>query len=336
MSKQMKTGWRGINKLWIILLSAVIILAVGYFKFRENAPTSEGDATVRVVFKSNANYLIYFVARDRGFFRDAGLNVQESELESTNLMIQALSGGQADFNPSTSVPALYAAEQNAPGTFKFLYTTLMEKGRTNDAIIVKKDSPYKSLGDLKGKRVASQPGATSTVLLKLIFADAGLNIDKDVTVQELEPRDQLSALEARQVDAVFAIEPTIALGEEKGISRILEAEPMENHIMNPIPIAGGVVTEEYIRKHTNTVRRLQQAMERSIDYIRQHEDESRLIMARAINMPEGTAKRLGVNTYWKLGEVNKEFVQKLADIFLDNGALQKNVNTRQMYITLPQ
>jgi NitT/TauT family transport system substrate-binding protein len=334
MSERMQTG-RSSNKglrLLVLLSAVIIILIICFFIFRGRKPVPQEDFSVRVVFKSNANYLIYFIARDKGFLRDAGLHVQESELESTNLMIQALGSGQADFNPSTSVPALYAAEQNAPGTFKFLFITLMEKGKTNNAIIVKKDSPFKTLGELKGKKVACPPGATSIVLLKLIFADIGLNVDKDITIQELEPRDQLQALAADQVDAAFAIEPTIALGAEKGISRILEAESMENHIMNPIPIAGGVVTDRFAQTHPETVKRLQQAMERSIDYTRQHEDESRLIMARAINMPEGTAKRLGVNTYWKLSEVNKDFVQKLADIFMENGALQRPVNTKNMYV----
>src|SRR6185503_13270392 len=150
-------------------------------------------------------------------------------------MIQALSANQADFNPSTSVPALYAAEQNSPGTFKFLFITLMEKGRTNDGIIVRKDSVIKSINELKGKKIACPPGATSVVLLKLIFADVGIDIQRDINIQELEPKDQLQALAANQVDAVFAIEPVITLGEEKGISRFLEKESMENHIMNPIP-----------------------------------------------------------------------------------------------------
>src|SRR5437870_13843257 len=112
------------KRIAIIAIGVVILVAVAYFAFfRKAAP--QDDLSVRVVFKGNANYLIYYVARDKGFLKDAGLKIQETELESTNLMIQALSANQADFNPSTSVPALYAAEQNAPDTFKFLFITLM-------------------------------------------------------------------------------------------------------------------------------------------------------------------------------------------------------------------
>lgn len=314
-----------------ILILAALVIAASVWRIQPSHPPAE-HFPLRVVFKSNANYLVYFVARAQGFLKDAGFDVIEQELDSTNLMIQALSAAQADFNPSTSVPALYAAEQNSPGTFKFIYITLMEKGRTNDGIIVQKGSSVTSLRDLRGRRIASPPGATSLILLKLIFLDAGLDSDRDVSIQEMDPRTQLQALAAGQVDAVFAIEPTITLGAEKGISRLLEAESMETHIMNPIPIAGGVVTTKFAHNHPAQVLRLMEAMDRSIDFVRSNEGESRRILARAIQMPEGTAAHLGINTYWKLGEVNRDYVQKLADLFTQHGALRQRVDTLSMYV----
>jgi ABC-type nitrate/sulfonate/bicarbonate transport system substrate-binding protein len=317
------------KKIVTIAVLAIALIAVAVWLKRPHSDSA--DIPLRVVYKSNANYLVYFVAREKGFLRSAGFVVSEEEVESTNLMIQALAIDQADFNPSTSVPALYAAEQNTPGTFKFIYITLMEKGKTNDGIIVRRDSSLTSITDLKGKIVASPPGATSLVLLKLIFRSVGLEIDRDLAVREMDPRTQLQALAARQVDAVFAIEPTITLGEEKGISRLLEAESMETHIMNPIPIAGGVIAAKFVGDNPDAVVKLTAAMERAIDFIRANEAESRQIMARAIQMPQGTAARLGVNTYWKLSEVNRNYVQQLADIFTQNGALTRRVDTTEMY-----
>jgi len=323
----------GISPRIIPALIALALLACGIFFAIQNHSTPPSNRLpIRVVFKANANYLIYFVAREKGFLSDAGLAVEEIEMESSNLMIQALASGQADFNPSTSVPVLYAAEQSAPGTFQFLFITLMEKGRANDAIIVKKGSAIKSLADLKGKRVGSPPGATSIILLKLIFDKVGLDVEKDLSIQELEPRVQLQALAADQIDALLAIEPIITMGQEKGISQVLESEPIENNIMNPIPIAGGVVTARFAKANPAVVKRLQKAMEQSIDYIRSHEDESRMTMAKAIGMSEQTANRLGINTYWKSQEVDKELVQKLADLFQERGALQSRVDTKKMYL----
>ncbi|MEK9138506.1 MAG: ABC transporter substrate-binding protein, partial [Bacteroidota bacterium] len=293
-----------------IVVLATVLVGLAVLACWWTQSRMEEDGRLRVVFKRNANYLIYFVAKERGFLKDAGFDVAESELESTNLMIQALSTGQADFNPSTSVPALYAAEQNSPGNFKFLYITLMERGKANDAIIVRADSPYRELTDLKGRPIASPPGATSVILLKLIFGSVGVSLDTDRSVREMEPRTQLQALAAGQVDAVFAIEPVITLGSEKGISRVLDNESMENHIMNPIPIAGGVVSKRFLSERPNVTKRLRAAMERAIDFIRSNEAESRAILGRSIGMPEGTAKRLGINTYWKLQEVNPDSVQR--------------------------
>lgn len=334
---QNDAGWRisSAKTVTALVVTVVILVALGVLSISTRQPASPtviGNLPLRVVYKANANYLVYFIARDKGFLKSAGVTVTETEMESSNLMIQALAAGQADFNPSTAVPPLYAAEQNAPGTFRFLYVTLMAKGRANDAMIVKKGSPLKALADLKGKRVGCPPGATSLVLLKVIFARAGLDVSNDLTLEELEPRTQLQALAAGQVDALLAIEPVITLGEEKGISQILDNEPIETFVMDPIPIAGGVVTTEFARKNPEVIKRLSKAMELSIDFIRQHEPESRAIMARAISMPEQTAGRLGINTYWKLGEVNKKKVQDLADLFLKYGGLHKTVNTEAMYL----
>jgi len=320
------------NKI-IAGLILLVIIGFAYF-FLGQGQRSSDKYHLRVVYKPNANYLIYFVAREKGYLTEEGLEVEEIQMESTNSMIEALVTGRADFNPSNSTPALYAAEQNAPGTFLFLYVTLMEKGKTNNAIIVRKDANFDSLADLKGKTIASPPGATSVVLLKLIFNDI-LDVEKDLKIKELEPRIQLQALESKQVDAIFAIEPIITLGEIKGISRVLEADVMENRIMNPIPIAGGVITTNFANNKPETVIRLYRAMNKAIDFIRNNEDEAKRIMAKAIGMPEGTAMRLGINTYWKLNEVNPDYVQRLADLFLQNGALEKPVDTRRMYWKTP-
>ena len=320
---------RGRGLLVVTLVAATLCVAA-FLAWQ--AQGRQAPNVVRVVFRRNANYLVYFVARDRGLFSKHGILIQESELESSNLMVQALASRQADFIPSSSVPGLYSAEANSPGTFRFLYMMLMEKGQGNDAIIVRRDAPYQSLGDLRGLRIGTQPGATSLILLRLIFESAGLQLDSTVFAQEMEPRTLLQALEARRIQAVFAIEPLITQGLEAGISRVLEAEPIENRIMNPIPIAGGVVTAELAREHLSTVNRLSGAMNEAIDYVRANPDDARAIMAAAIGMPAGTAARLGINSYWKLQEVQPQRVQELADLFVRYGALVRPINTSLMLL----
>ena len=312
----------------LTLCVGVLALIIAVLLFSLSHP--ETSDTLRVVYKPNANYLIYFVARDKGYFADEGLNVIGTEMESTNLMVQALISGQADFNPSNSVPALYAAEQNAPGTFKFLYVTLMAKGRSNNGIIIQKNSPITALSNLIGKTVGTPPGITSVVMAQLIFKGA-LGSWNGITFKELEQRGLLQALAANQLDAVFAIEPLITIGEEKGITKTLVVDAMETYVMDPIPIAGGVVSSDFVKANPDVVKRIQRAMEMAIDFTRENEHESRQILARAIGMEKSTANSLGVNTYWKLLEVEPDKVQRFADMLLENGALEKKVDTSRMY-----
>jgi len=308
------------------IIFALIVVAVALV-LRPRSGKAKG---LRVLYKPNANYLLYFVARDKGFFAAEGLDVKGIEMESTNLMVQALASGQAEFNPSNSVPALYAAEQNSAGTFKFLYITLMAKGRSNNAIIVAKDSPIVRLQDLKGKTVGTPPGITSVVMAQLIFKGA-LGSWEGILFKELETRGLLQALAANQLDAIFAIEPLITMGKEKGIAKTLVIDAMETYVMDPIPIAGGVISSDLAKANPDMAKRIQRAMEKAIDYTRANESECRKILAKAIGIEEGTANSLGVNTYWKLSEVEPEKVQRLADMLLENGALEKKVDTSCMY-----
>lgn len=313
---------------WWMGLGLIGIAVALYFLFfyGEKKPVH-----VRLVYKKNANYLIYFVAEEKGFFKEKGLQIDPQIVESTNLMVQALGTGQADFNPSNSVPALYAAELASPGTFKILYYMLMAKGHSNDAILVKKGSSITSISELKGKKIGGPPGLATVVLLKLILKNF-MNPDEDIEIVELEPQLQLQALGSNQVDALFGIEPITTFGIEKGIAQILAKEPMEEYIMNPLPIAAGVVSKSFQENYPKELEKLINAMNKAIDFTRANEAESRKILAKYIGMSEQTANNLGITTFWKSNEVDTSFAQKLANIFLEERVLDKKLETAELLL----
>jgi len=316
------------RSIWIVLLLITIAILIVLILTQTK---HEQAATVRLVYKQNSNYLIYFVAEEKGYFNEAGIHIDPKIIESSNLMVQALGTGQADFNPSNSVPSLYSAELASPGTFKILYFMLMTKGRSNDAVLVSKDSPYKSLSDLKGKKIGGPPGIATVILLKLILRNF-LDPEKDIQIIELEPQLQLQALQAKQIDAVFGLEPIITFGREKGITRVLVNEPMEQFIMNPLPIACGVVSSSFAESNPELITRLNKAMGKAIDFIRSNNSESRKILAKYIGLKQSTADNLGITAYWKHNEIDTTYVQKLANIFLQERVLDKPLQTSSLIL----
>jgi len=78
-----------------------------------------------------------------------------------------------------------------------------------DEFLVAKDAPYKSISELKGKRVGSGPGIQNVTLCKTVLERAGVT---DATVIELPIGQHVASIAANQIDAVYTLEPTGTVG----------------------------------------------------------------------------------------------------------------------------
>ena len=79
-------------------------------------------------------------------------------------MVAAVSTGSAN---------LAIGEIAQPGLFKIFATNPSNAKFVLDEFIVPKDSPVKSIAELKGKRVASGPGIQNKVLATVVLERAG-------------------------------------------------------------------------------------------------------------------------------------------------------------------
>ena len=81
-----------------------------------------------------------------------------------------------------------------------------------EAILVPKDSPLKTVADLKGKKVALNKGSNVHYLLVKALEKAGLAYS-DIEVSFLPPADARAAFEKQAVDAWVIWEPFLAAAE---------------------------------------------------------------------------------------------------------------------------
>ena len=89
------------------------------------------------------------------------------------------------------------------------------------AILVKPGSPIRSLGDLKGRRIASQTGTiTHSVFVNRLLPSVKLTIN-DVQIVNLRFQDMISTLAAGSVDAVAAVDPFLSSAEHNGVGRVV-------------------------------------------------------------------------------------------------------------------
>lgn len=157
------------------------------------------------------------IADAKGFiadqFKDTKTKVEFTYFTGTGPAInEALSNGQLDF-------ASYGAVPNIIGKSNGLDTVLVASyGGTVIFGAARPDVDIKTVADLKGKRVAIQKATIIHWALIQALKNAGLS-ENDVTIVDLKNADQLAAIAAKSVDAVFGADFLLPLAD-KGIAKI--------------------------------------------------------------------------------------------------------------------
>jgi sulfonate transport system substrate-binding protein len=134
--------------------------------------------------------------------------VQWIEFPAGPQLLEALSAGSLEFGLTGDSPPVFA---QAAGK-DLLYVGAEPAKPESSAIVVANDSPIKTLGDLKGKKVALQKGSSAHYLLVRAVEKAGLQWS-DIQPIYLAPADARAAFERKAVDAWAIWDPFYAAVE---------------------------------------------------------------------------------------------------------------------------
>jgi len=164
-----------------------------------------------------------FVAADRGYFEDEGLDVDLTPFKSSTDMLPILGRGQLDvgaggvaaglFNAvARGIPLKIVADKgHMPGPHGDEYSTLMVRKELLST------GKIRSYADLKGTRIAlvGGLGSTGAFALAKALSNGGLSM-KDVTTVSMVYPDLIPAFANGSVDAAIVIEPFQTLIETQG------------------------------------------------------------------------------------------------------------------------
>ena len=134
--------------------------------------------------------------------------VEWAEFPGGPQLLEALNAGAVDFGSTGETPPIFAQAANAP----LVYIAHEPPAPRGEAILVPKDSPVKSVADLKGKMVAFNKGSNVHYLLVKALEEAGLTYE-DVEASFLAAADGRAAFERGAVDAWVIWDPFQAAAE---------------------------------------------------------------------------------------------------------------------------
>ncbi|AHY54144.1 Aliphatic sulfonates-binding protein [Bradyrhizobium japonicum SEMIA 5079] len=145
-----------------------------------------------------------------------GYKVVWTEFPSGPPLLEALNVGAIDFGNTGEAPPIFAQAAGAP----IQYVAYEPPAPKGEAILVPKDSPLKSVADLKGKKVALNKGSNVHYLLLKALEKAGVKYS-EIEPVFLAPADARAAFERGAVDAWVIWDPFQAAAEAATGARTL-------------------------------------------------------------------------------------------------------------------
>src|ERR1700756_2159172 len=145
-----------------------------------------------------------------------GYTVTWTEFPSGPPLLEALNVGSIDFGIAGETPPIFAQAAGAP----LVYLAYDPPAPQGEAILVAKDSPLKSVAELRGKKVALNKGSNVHYLLVRALENAGLKYT-DIQPVYLAPADALAAFSRGSGDAWAIWDPYEAAAEASTGARVL-------------------------------------------------------------------------------------------------------------------
>ena len=145
-----------------------------------------------------------------------GVSITWTEFNAGPVQLEALNVGAIDFGDVGEAPPIFAQAAGAP----LVYVGATVPRPRLEAVIVPKASAIRSVGELKGKKIALNKGSNVHYLLVKLLEKNGLKYS-DVQPIFLAPADARAAFERGAVDAWAIWDPFLAAAQKTLDARLL-------------------------------------------------------------------------------------------------------------------
>lgn len=250
------------------------------------------------------------VAEDLGYFDDVGLDIEFSNVATTQALIPLFASGQIDMGYLSYQPANAAM---AAGVDLKLVDAVQTLNDGMQALFVRMDSNIESIEDVKDKKVGLlSVGGYGDILLGEALAEAGLTLD-DVELVEVPFSNMVSSLEQEVIDVGWlpSVFIPIALNDQDERSRLLLDYNSVSSLAS-LPQGGTVATTTFIEENPNTLAAYAEAVQRAADYLEANPDYDLAFHAETLDVPEAALVGTALVPYE--GSVNVDELQRVVDL----------------------
>ncbi len=279
----------------------------------------------------------FWIAVEKGYFKEEGLEMKPIVFTSGVPLMQALSGGSVD------VAIMGAVISNFPtqGVGKIFLLNDIEFDTAK--LYARPESGVSTIKDLKGKRIATVKGTTAHVFLHNALKANGLDSTKDVELVSMDMAGAVAAFISGAAPVIstwvpFDVQIRQKVPEAKLISSAKEFYP------GAAIMGGWVAANKYYDANKDVLRKIIRAWAKANDYLMANTpDALKLIHAKAyFNIPFSD-----IEAAWQAEkcETSKDWVKlyhdgtaakwigQVTQVFVEIGSIGKWVDPKEFFDT---
>ncbi|HZQ11740.1 MAG TPA: ABC transporter substrate-binding protein [Pseudolabrys sp.] len=308
----------------VVLASATFLAAVG----------ARAEDIAIGNYGSSANGMPFGIALAKGYFQEEGANVTgiiASEGGGTSVRNAMAGVAYGEANPGAIAVAI---QQGAD--LRIVSDNVLTIAEF--AWLVKKDSPIKTIADLKGKKIGyTNPRSTSQALDILMLKKAGLKPEDAELVKTGGFGPMVAALDLGQIDVAPVTEPLWSKMKDKFRVLITGAEALP-----PLDNVVGVVTAQAAATRGDFIRAVIRARRKAIKFMKEHPEEAGQILAKPFNITPEVAtsaiKNLTTSMtegipYWGEGDIHLDGMKRIIEVQKSVGALTGDIDLSKVVDT---
>jgi NitT/TauT family transport system substrate-binding protein len=280
--------------------------------------------------------LPYFVALERGFFKEQNIEPEMTRLMGGPPNVAAMMTNQIEVAAVLVTLEGLNADVKKPGVAMYIGLHSQTKVWKMEQFVVRNGFKAETIADLKGARLMSAPGPANINTAKAILAKNGLK-EGDYTIDQLDMGQHVNAMTAGTFDGGYTLEPSASMMIKAGVARSLEAGLISKYILGDEAAnayaAGCAMTSDFIQKRPDVARRFAAAWSKAIDFINKNPDEARKYLVKNTFTPDNVVDMVPMLGYVMVGDMTPKQIgdlQKFADFGHSIGVVPEKLDVTKV------
>lgn len=237
-----------------------------------------------------------------------GVQVEWKEFPAGPPLLEALNAGAIDIGPVGESPPIFAQAAGA----NLVYAASIEPNPKGSGVLVREESPIKTVTDLKGKKVTFAKGSSANLLIVQLLEKAGLKFE-DIQPVFLPPADARAAFVQGTVDAWVIWDPFFAAGETGIKSRVIANGEGVNK-------TGGyyIASRQFATERPAILKALLEEVRDLEEWSGKNRDEVAEVLTKALKLDATAVKKATDRRQFGLRPVTDDLLaeqQKVADVY---------------------